>query len=207
MGEGGERCQTYEDRGGAGGWGGAVSRGWDTGGFMPVEMAIIRKPSVRSPAVHAQVEGIADRLLGFMQTPAIEAEIAGVHKFGASSHDVQRVVLPVLTTLGFVSEKRGLFVEYGVSGLRPDYYLPVADTGILLEVERGKTTTNNMDLLDLWKCHICRHAEYLFLLVPHERPSENGQVLRHFRQVQPRLATFFEAGNHVNVEAVFLFGY
>ena len=23
-------------------------------------------------------------------------------------------------------------------------------------VDAGKTLTNNMDLLDLWKCHICR---------------------------------------------------
>jgi hypothetical protein len=23
-----------------------------------------------------------------------------------------------------------------------------------------------MDLLDFWKCHVCQHAQYLFLLVP-----------------------------------------
>ena len=46
--------------------------------------------------------------------------------------------------------------------------MPLADTGIILEVERGKTTINNMDLLDFWKCHICAHADYLFLMVPRE---------------------------------------
>ena len=32
-----------------------------------------------------------------------------------------------------------------------------------MEVERGKTTTNNMDLLDIYKCHICEEANHLFL--------------------------------------------
>ena len=44
----------------------------------------------------------------------------------------------------------------------------VGSSGILLEVERGKTTINNMDFLDFWKCHLCEHAHYLFLLVPQE---------------------------------------
>lgn len=39
-------------------------------------------------------------------------------------------------------------------------------SGIILEVERGKTLMNNMDLLDMWKCHICEHARYLFSIVP-----------------------------------------
>jgi hypothetical protein len=30
----------------------------------------------------------------------------------------------------------------------------------------GKALANNMDLLDLWKCHICREAHHLFLVVP-----------------------------------------
>ena len=78
---------------------------------------------------------------------------------------------------------------------------------MLLEGGRGKTTTNNMDLLDFWKCHICEDAEYLFLLVPQERKSKNGKVMRHFKQVKNRLGTFFKPNNYVNVEAVFLFGY
>ena len=28
-----------------------------------------------------------------------------------------------------------------------------------------------MDLLDFWKCHLCHHADYLFLMVP--------QALKH----------------------------
>lgn len=109
--------------------------------------------------------------------------------------------------LGFESERRRLFANYQVSRLRPDYYCRIDDTGILLEVERGKTIANNMDLLDMWKCHICEWAEYLFLVVPQARPSANGKTQRHFQQVQKRLGVFFEPKNYVNVNAVHLFGY
>ena len=81
---------------------------------------------------------------------------------------MQEAVLEAATPLGFVSEAKGLFGELPTSALRPDYYLPIGESGILLEVERGKTTINNMDLLDFWKCHLCEHANYLFLMVPQE---------------------------------------
>ena len=82
------------------------------------------------------------------------------------------------------------------------------DGGILLEVERGKTTINNMDLLDLWKCHICREANVLFLFVPSElRQNESMSPRREFATVSSRLESFFEPGNETNVEALFLFGY
>ena len=70
-------------------------------------------------------------------------------------------------SLGFRDERRGLFSAYE-SALRPDYFREVGGTGVILEVERGKTTINNMDLLDFWKCHICEHADYLFSMVPLE---------------------------------------
>lgn len=85
--------------------------------------------------------------------------------------------------------------------------MAVGDTGILLEVERGKAITNNMDLLDLWKCHICDNARFLFLIVPVERPSENKRKIRAFHDAGRRLAPFFLRQNYVNVDAVFLFGY
>ena len=44
-------------------------------------------------------------------------------------------------------EKKGLFKNYN-SQLRPDYYKKLKKSGIILEVERGKTLKNNMDLLD-----------------------------------------------------------
>jgi hypothetical protein len=174
---------------------------------VTVELAVMKKHRLRSTETFLEVERIANSFLEFLKGPDVAEQIAAVHKLGASSVEVQNVCLPGVQALGFTPEKTGLFQNDAVSALRPDYYLKVRETGILLEVERGKTTTNNMDLLDFWKCHICEHAEYLFLLVPHARLSENGSVMRHFKQVQRRLGTFFAPRNYVNVEAVFLFGY
>ena len=94
------------------------------------------------------------------------------------------------------------------SALRPDYFREIGGTGVILEVERGKTTINNMDLLDFWKCHICQHAHYLILLVPIElRQNETMSPRREFATVRNRLASFFEPGNYTNVRGLFLFGY
>ena len=91
---------------------------------------------------------------------------------------------------------------------RPDYFLPLGETGIILEVERGKTTTNNMDQVDFWKCHICVVASYLFLLVP-QGLQHNPEVTpeKAFITVRRRLAQFFDPGNYTNVRALCLFGY
>ena len=174
---------------------------------MQIEHATLRKTDQRSAAAFAATEGVAKNLLSYLNELEVLERIALVHKLGASSVEVQKAVLPGVEALGFTAEKKGLFQKYAVPALRPDYYLKIEDTGILLEVERGKTTTNNMDLLDFWKCHICDHADYLFLLVPQARQSKNGSVMRHFKQVQNRLSTFFVSKNYANVEAVFLFGY
>jgi hypothetical protein len=126
---------------------------------------------------------------------------------GRSSGEVQNVFLKQARELGFRDESKGLFKEY-TSALRPDYFLPLADTGIILEVERGKTTINNLDLLDFWKCQICAHADYLFLLVPRElRQNPTMSPRREFATVSKRLATFFEPGNYTNVRGLCLLGY
>lgn len=174
---------------------------------MTVEFAHFRKAEPRSTETFAEVEKLARSFLIFLNSSQVQEGIAAVHQVGASSAEVQQAILPGAEMLGFVSEKKGLFQAYPVPALRPDYYKAVQDTGILLEVERGKTTTNNMDLLDLWKCHICEHSEYLFLLVPQVRPTQKGGNTRPFKQVRSRLGTFFMPNNYVNVEAVFLFGY
>lgn len=174
---------------------------------MTAELTILAKDSLSDSPTFDRVRAIADGLLTFLRNPDIEAEIAKHHVLGGASTAIQAIILREATRLGFQSEKSGLFAEYPTSHLRPDYFLPVDHTGIILEVERGKTTTNNMDFLDLWKCHICKHASYLFLIVPHARPSANGTVLRHYQQVQKRLGSFFQPPNYVNVDAVFVFGY
>ena len=90
----------------------------------------------------------------------------------------------------------------------PTTSFPLEGTGILFEVERGKTLINNMDLLDLWKCHICREASILFLFVPRVlRQNEDDAGRRVYTAVVNRLGTFFESGNETNVRAAFIFGY
>ena len=81
-------------------------------------------------------------------------------------------------------------------------------SGILLEVERGKTTTNNMDLLDFWKCHLCKQADYLFLMVPQALKHNDAMTpKKEYASVVKRLKTFFAPGNATNVRAVHIFGY
>lgn len=157
---------------------------------------------------HATVAARADSLFEHLSTAAIAALILDANQPGRSSADIQNVFLDHAHQLGFRDESEGLFLEYSSSALRPDYYMPLGDTGIILEVERGKTTINNMDLLDFWKCHICTYAHYLFLLVPTElRQNPTMAARNEFATVSKRLSTFFEPRNYTNVRGLFLFGY
>jgi hypothetical protein len=157
---------------------------------------------------YRRVTAIADELRDFLMIEEIAIQILSANRPGRSSADVQRVFLDHALRLGFRDESRGLFAEYPSSALRPDYFMPLDDTGIILEVERGKTTINNMDLLDFWKCHICAHADYLFLMVPMElRQNETMSARREFASVVKRLRTFFEPQNYTNVRGLTLFGY
>ena len=157
---------------------------------------------------HAAVLALADALTDFLLGPEVAAEILAATPPGRSSADIQDVFLHEARGLGFKDESKGLFREYASSALRPDYFIPLDQTGVILEVERGKTTINNMDLLDFWKCHICAHADYLFLMVPMElRQNETMAARREFATVSKRLATFFEPQNYTNVRGLCLFGY
>ena len=134
--------------------------------------------------------------------------IAQVHKFGASSHTVQKSILGQMESLGFTSEKKGLFASYKVSGIRPDYFKSLVGGGILFEVERGKTIANNMDLLDVWKTHLCIEAKHLFLMVPKIRVTEKGGSQKVFNTVANRIETFFlNESTPIDVNSVHLFGY
>jgi hypothetical protein len=157
----------------------------------------------------AEVTKIAESLLDYLNLPDVQRAIATANQPGQSSSGVQRIFTDFAMTLGFRSEVKGLFANSLIAGLRPDYYLKLGErTGILLEVERGKTTMNNMDLLDFWKCHICDSANYLFLLVPQAlRQNSNSLVRNEFANVNRRLSPFFQHGNYTNVSGLFLYGY
>lgn len=155
----------------------------------------------------AEVRLLAERLLAVLNEPATLAEIMGANRPGASSAEVQATFRGPAEGLGFHSERKGLFAD-SISGLRPDYFMHLNGTGILLEVERGKTTTNNMDLLDFWKCHISGTATYLFLLVPKALQHNDGMTpKKEFASVSRRLAQFFLPGKYTNVRGLCLFGY
>lgn len=154
------------------------------------------------------VQHVSDLLLEHLNTPGAQALISEANAPGTSSAIVQATFEPFATGLGFTNEAKGLFDAYENRALRPDYYLPISNNGILLEVERGKTTTNNMDLLDLWKCHVCAHADYLFLMVPQElRHNPTMSPKREYNAVVKRMSSFFVTGNYTNVRALHIFGY
>ena len=114
------------------------------------------------------------------------------HKLHSKSGEIQDIFLPKALELGFASEKKGVFKETAVTQLRPDYFLKIDEKhGIIMEVERGKTLANNMDLLDLWKCHICPTANYLFLIVPNIRQNTNRSS-NVFSTVVRRMGTFLQ---------------
>jgi hypothetical protein len=147
-------------------------------------------------------------MLAHLSTPEAQALLAAANAPGQSSALVQATFMTYARELGFVDETKGLFASYATSGLRPDYFLSRDGVGILLEVERGKTTINNMDLLDFWKCHLCEHAHYLFLLVPQSlRQNENSAVRHEYATVVKRMQSFFVPRNYTNVKGLFVFGY
>lgn len=167
-------------------------------------------PQLPDPEYRA-VEAIADALHSELLRPEVQRDIDAVNQPGMSSGAVQAVILEHAKSLGFQSERTGLFTDFPTPGLRPDYYraLPEFRGGIILEVERGKTTINNMDLLDFWKAHICVEATHLFLLVPQvlHQNETNPRTTRPFDYVKKRLPAFFNEATYTTVKSCWLFGY
>ena len=175
--------------------------------MIPVELSKHVQEPFANSAEWTQVAAVADQLHQHLNTEAALARIGEVNQPGQSSAAVQDTFLEFARRLGFESEKKGLFAASDL-GLRPDYFLKLDRTGVILEVERGKTTINNMDLLDFWKCHLCPHADYLFLLVPQAlRQNETMSPRNEFATVDRRLSEFFRPQNYTNVRALCLFGY
>ncbi len=146
-------------------------------------------------------------LYEYMNQDDIKEKINEIHQVNATSLQIQNVILDKCLELGFISEKKGLFSDYETAQLRPDYYKKINNYGMLLEVERGKTIANNMDLLDMWKCHICVNADFLLLVVPIERQTKNGSKTQIYSHVIKRMKTFFMPENYINVKACFIIGY
>lgn len=179
---------------------------------MPVELKAWRQDETTLPEEeYLAVRRVANDLYRHLRSPEAQLRIDEVNQPGRSSAEVQETILEQASALGFTSEARGLFESSTTPGLRPDYFLDLPEhrSGILLEVERGKTTINNMDLLDLWKCHICDSAHHLFLLVPQrlQQNASSARISRPFDYVKKRIPSFFSSGNYTNVRTCWLFGY
>lgn len=155
------------------------------------------------------VDDLAQRLLGHLR--AMRSQIDRVHVFRAQSSVVQSIVAGLLQDeLGFTQE-RVIPPEVGfITRARPDFYFGLSKSrGILAEVERGGTTTNNHDLKDLRKTHIAADAQHLFLVVPQANWNEGGLPReRPFARVARRLSAFFgDSRREVDVLSLHLFGY
>ena len=159
---------------------------------MSVEMTTRVQTQWAETAEWRRIRTLSEQLLRTLNAPGTLSSTEASNQPGNSSSFVQNAITPVAESLGFRSERLGLFTD-GVRGLRPDFYLRTRDTGILLEVERGKTTINDMDLPNFWRCHVCPSAHYLFLLVPKElRQNHEINPRREYMTVLRTLSEFFE---------------
>ena len=139
--------------------------------------------------------------------------IAELHVFNAQSSALQRHFSILLhDELGFVEEQVMKPQDGFVTHARPDFihYLDRHhDRGIIAEVERGGTTTNNHDLKDFWKAHIASNAHHLFLIVPMNNWKKDGTPReKPFPIVARRLGAFFgDERRQIDVVSAHVFGY
>lgn len=155
------------------------------------------------------VDGLAQKLLAHIVATA--TDIATLHVHGAKSQAIQdHFAILLREELGF-GEEVVLTPQSGlVTQARPDFFFRLSDgRGVIAEVERGGTTTNNHDLKDLWKAHVAPDAHHLFLIVPRNNWKEDGSPReRPFQIVARRLGAFFgEPRREIDVLSVHVFAY
>lgn len=156
-----------------------------------------------------RVDALADQVRAHVTTTA--DAIALLHVHGAKSSAVQAHFSKLLKDEVGFDEEVVLTAQSGfVTQARPDFvYVLSEGRGILAEVERGGTTTNNHDLKDLWKTHIAPDAQHLFLLAPNSNWRSDGSPReKPFPIVARRLGAFFgDARREIDVVSVHVFGY
>ena len=153
--------------------------------------------------IRKNVLEIAREIENYLKNKEVYERIKKANTKGTSSQIIQEIIEEIAKPLGFTDEKEGLFKKYSNSGLRPDFYKKLGKSGILMEVERGKTTTNNMDLLDIYKCHICEEASHLFLFVP----IEVSHTKNIYKNVCKKVSNFFIKKNYLNIDSLIVYGY
>ncbi len=169
----------------------------------------VRSDIASDDAELAQVDMLARQLLTHLELSSMAINDAHIH--GASSSAIQRIVSELLFTELHFREEVVLTPQSGfVTHSRPDFFYRLASgRGVLAEVERGGTTTNNHDLKDLWKAHIAEDAHHLFLIVPNANWNETGAAREHpYRRVIGRVGAFFGVPRReIDVESAHVFGY
>lgn len=178
---------------------------------MPVEYVCLERSNLKSDDYEAlaHAKSVAGQLRLSLDSREVAIDQAHIH--GASSSVIQVIVSEILKAeLGF-SEEVVLTPQDGfVTQARPDFYFPLTEgRGIIAEVERGGTVTNNHDLKDLWKTHVAPDAQHLFLMVPVANWSQSGSSReKPFVRVCNRLSAFFGAPRReIDVISVHIFGY
>lgn len=182
---------------------------------MPVgyERLVQAHPAAADLDEIALVDALAAQLRA--QLAARDDDIDAAHVHRAPSGAIQTIVATVLRDVLAFDEELVLAPEEGFTiRARPDFIFRLPDRddarrGVLAEVERGGTTTNNHDLKDFWKAHIARDAHHLFLIVPRSNWKQDGTGReKPFRHVCRRLRPFFgDARREVDVLSTHVFGY
>lgn len=157
----------------------------------------------------AEVDSLAKRLLAHISDT--REAIGTLHVHGAKSKAIQdHFAILLREELGF-GEEVVLTPQSGlVTHARPDFFFELAEgRGIIAEVERGGTITNNHDLKDLWKAHVAPDAHHLFLIVPLNNWKQDGSPReRPFQTVSRRLGAFFgDPRREIDVLSVHVFAY
>lgn len=155
------------------------------------------------------VDELAQRLLSHIEDTT--SEIAAIHVHGATSKTVQDHFAGLLRLeLGF-DEEVVLTPQSGfVTHARPDFFFSLGlGRGVIAEVERGGTTTNNHDLKDLWKAHLSPDSHHLFLIVPRNNWKADGSAReRPFQIVARRIGAFFgDPRREIDVLSAHIFAY
>jgi len=156
----------------------------------------------------AKVDQLAKSLEAHIS--ANEERINKVHVFRAQSAALEDVVGDLLDSISFRRQVILTPQEGFVTRARPDFvHMLAPGRGIIAEVERGGTTTNNHDIKDLWKTHIAPDAHHLFLIVPMANFKEGGAVReKPFPRVVSRLSAFFgDPRREIDVLSAHIFGY
>ena len=157
----------------------------------------------------AMVDALAAQLRGELEANAASIDLAHIH--GASSSAVQEIVSAILKKhLGFDEEVLLTHEDGILARPRPDLFFRLGPgEGVIAEVERGGTVTNNHDLKDIWKAHIAPDVQHLFLIVPNANWREDGTAReRPFVRVAHRMGAFFgDARREIDVLTCHVFGY